>query len=175
MANDDLDVLIKGFFKGLHELARKSEEGGHKTEGQLYGYVCNMYQQRGQQNIGESTFYNKLNPDHEGRMLDVELFINILLVLPKAEQRRMLDSFLVIFGYQSKAKKPTEKEASYEKLVQAWMDFDKEHGDVQEELRSALHDKKINKDELKKIEKELSAQITKMDDLRSVIQVKKYQ
>ena len=119
--------------------------------------------------ISKKTLYNKLNPNVYEHKLNIEEFISILFFLQKTQHHTViLDEFLSLFGlrveYIAEIKNPIE--FNFKELIDSWMHFNKEHGDVQIAITESLSDYKISSNELDKIKCELAEHIQAMTTLR---------
>ena len=119
--------------------------------------------------IKPSTFQNKINAHRAEHKLNIEEFIYVLLVLQQENTHSVvLQDFLSLFGFRleyiSEINEPCDFD--HKSFMEAWMNFNKEHGDVQIALTAALSDYKITTNELNGIKKELAEQIEAMTTLR---------
>ena len=135
----------------------------------IYKKVSSYYKDKNDKDIKPSTFQNKINVHRSEHKLNIEEFIYVLVVLQQENIHSVvLQDFLSIFGFQLDYVAEINETCDYDhkSFMEAWMSFNKEHGDVQVALTSALSDSKITTNELNGIKKELAEQIQAMTKLR---------
>ncbi|KXJ52574.1 MAG: hypothetical protein AXW17_07800 [Colwellia sp. Phe_37] len=135
----------------------------------IYQKVSLYYKDKNNKDIKPSTFQNKINAHRAEHKLNIEEFIYVLLVLQQENTHSVvLQDFLSLFGFRleyiSEINEPCDFD--HKSFMEAWMNFNKEHGDVQIALTAALSDYKITTNELNGIKKELAEQIEAMTTLR---------
>ncbi|UTV30577.1 phage regulatory CII family protein [Photobacterium atrarenae] len=158
----DKDSLLTGFSRSLH---LQSKEFGIEK---LFNEVKVM----SGKNISPRTFSNKINPAQAGHQLTLQEFMLTMKVLQQEERHVfILDEMLKLFGLQCERIETGElHEITYRNVLNAWMDWDKERGDVQQEIRAALSDGKVSANELEEIKKEMSQDIDAMIKLRDMLE-----
>ncbi|WP_028108895.1 phage regulatory CII family protein [Ferrimonas futtsuensis] len=137
----------------------------------LYARVDDAFQQSRGHSVKKSTFHNKINPDREAHKLNVDEFILVLMALKEENQHApVLDDLLSLYGMRLEyLKSDGEQEHDYKSFMEDWMGLNKEHGDVQVALTSALSDYKISENELNGIKVELSEHIQALTQLRQAL------
>lgn len=152
--------------KLLGTLHRQSKEVGI---GNVYKSVSTYSKNQSGKEVKEKTFYSKINPNIEDHKLNVDEFIYALLALEKKEGSHLivLQDLVSIFGFNLVSFSNDNKipDIDYKSFIGLWMDFNKEHGDVQTALTSALSDYKITTNELHVIKKEITEQAEAMAKL----------
>ncbi|NOJ15491.1 phage regulatory CII family protein [Vibrio splendidus] len=159
MKNEEIDQFLGALHAhcksvGIEEIFRK---------------VSSYYKEKNDKAIKPSTFQNKINAHRGEHKLNIEEFIYVLLVLKQEDSHTVvLQDFLALFGFRLEyISEITEYcDFDHKSFMEAWMNFNKEHGDVQIALSSALSDYKITTNELNNIKKELAEQIEAMTKLR---------
>ncbi len=157
------NLELNRFFEMLHD---KSKTVGIKK---LFESIDKYYEANEGKNIQPSTFSNKLNPNIKGHKLNTEELILIILELKKSDDHGVvLKEFMSIFDMHIEyvIQDSQIKEYDYVSFMDTWMKFNKEHGDIQIALNSALDDHKISSNELKGIKTEIEEQVTALSDLR---------
>lgn len=159
-------MVVVAINKLLNTLHRKSKEVGI---GNIYQSVSSSCKKKNGKEIKEKTFYSKLSPNIEEHKLNVEEFIFTLQALERKDGAHLtvLQDLVSIFGFNLVAV-PSDKEVikvDYKSFIGLWMDFNKEHGDVQTALTSSLGDYKITANELYVIKKEITEQAEAMAKL----------
>jgi hypothetical protein len=139
---------------------------------EIYKKVALYYKEKNGKDIKPGTFQNKINANRDEHKLNIEEFIYVLLVLQEEKSHAVvLQDFLSIFGFgfESLSQTSESSDFTHKSLMEAWMDFNKEHSDVQIALTAALSDYKITTHELNAIKKELAEQIESMTRLRMAL------
>ncbi|TKB47746.1 hypothetical protein FCL40_14815 [Ferrimonas sediminicola] len=137
----------------------------------LYAVVDQAFQHSRGHSIKKGTFHNKLNPDREAHKLNIDEFLHVLLAL-KAENHHapILEDLLSLYGMRLEyLSDHPDRQHNYKSFMGDWMGLNKEHGDVQVALTSALSDYKISENELNGIKVELSEHIQALTRLRQAL------
>ncbi|KLV04343.1 MULTISPECIES: phage regulatory CII family protein [Photobacterium] len=134
--------------------------------------IFHQIKDRSGKKLSARTFSNKLNPSQEAHQLTVQELMLMLEVLQEDEKHvYILEEMLRVFGMKCKRHNSEESyDITYRNVLHAWMDWDKERGDVQQEIRDALVDGKVSANELEEIKKEMDQDISAMTNLRDMLE-----
>ncbi|SDJ10711.1 hypothetical protein SAMN04488540_10524 [Ferrimonas sediminum] len=138
----------------------------------LYSVVEAHFRQHHGRSIKKSTFHNKINPDRTEHKLNIEEFSLLLMALKEQNLHApILEEFMSLYHMRPEYlhTQSSTKEHNYKSFMGDWMDLNKEHGDVQVALTSALNDYKITEHELNGIKVELSEHIQALTTLRAAL------
>lgn len=138
---------------------------------EIYKKVSSYYKDKNNKYIKSSTFQNKINANRSEHKLNIEEFIYVLFVLQKENTHSVsvvLQDFLSLFLFRLEdiSEMNDSCDFNHKSFMETWMSFNKEHGDVQIALTSALRDYKITTNELNDIKKELAEHTQAMTKLR---------
>ncbi|WP_428465652.1 phage regulatory CII family protein [Photobacterium minamisatsumaniensis] len=134
--------------------------------------VFNQIIEIGGKKLSARTFSNKVNPSQENHHLTIQEFLLTLLVLQKNEKHvYVIEEMLKLFNLKcERFERESEHDITYRNVLNAWMNWDKERGDVQHEIRDALIDGKVSANELEDIKKEMNQDIAAMIKLRDMLE-----
>lgn len=155
--------LKKNFLETLHSQVK--EVG--------INHVYNIINNENDLNIKEKTFYNKLSLSHEGHNLTLVEFMSIMKVLENDNKGRhiyVFEDMLESFGLKcDRYYVEKNNKVNYRQLLNAWMNWDKEHGEVSSVISNALEDSKISPNEISDIKKEINDSIESLITLRAML------
>ncbi|MCW8328951.1 hypothetical protein MD588_09030 [Photobacterium sp. SDRW27] len=156
------ECSLSGFIRTLH--LQTKEVGIEK--------VFNQVQELGGKKLSSRTFANKVNPSQDGHHLTIQEFMLTMKALQDEERHvYILEEMLKVFGLKcERFDSDDEYEVTYRNVLNAWMNWDKERGDVQHEIRDALVDGKVSANELEEIKKEMNQDISAMIKLRDMLE-----
>lgn len=154
---------IKRFHEMLHE---KSKTVGISK---LFEGIAKQHKGKDGKTIQYSTFANKLNPNIEGHKFNTEELILIILELKKSNDhgivlKELMSIFEMHIEYVISDAQVIDH--NYVSFMDTWMKFNKEYGDIQAALSSALSNYTISDNELKGIKTEIEEQLEALSNLR---------
>lgn len=138
--------------------------------------INNIYSAINEQNklnIKEKTFYNKLSLSHDSHNLTLVEFMMIMEALEADNNGRhiyVFEDMLELFGLKcDRYYADSDTDISYKSLLTAWMDWDRDHGQVAQVIGEALEDNKISQNEISTIKKEINESIESLIKLRAIL------
>jgi len=134
--------------------------------------ICREISNITEKKLSSKVVSNKLNPEQDNHLLSLNEFILIMKILEQSSGHlSILAEFLKIFGLKFEEFKDNESyEISYKSILNAWIGWDKERSEVQDELKLALEDNKIGRSELSRIKKEMNDDIIAMTKLQAMLE-----